>query len=586
MKQKHWLASIPGRHTLTIIYIACQYAALLILIACFKIAVIPPGPLSLAANFISSSADALIILSITLLLRYLWRPLAALPILIVSLVIFAEIIYQRNFADCIPPGLFHLKGNMVNDFVIDGVIASFSFADLIWLLPLIFSICIDCFCRRLKIGWHATACTVVSAVIFLTVSTLLGIRRSGIYAGSTSFAQSRAKYKEDWLYQTHWTHKVTNFGTTGYFAKVIHSMFAGNSVSVSPQQLDSLISDLTSRSHRQLRARYLIPIPDNTDKNLIFIEVESLSSTLFSLPYADAVAPTLCRLVSDSTAIVCTDMEVIAGLGRSSDAQFTHNTGLLPVRSEITVNEFPVADYPSLAKSLPDSYISIEFICEGRELWSHALTTRSYGFDCLIDNLAPRGLDQDSILMNFAARHLTEISQPFYAFISTISSHDPYFDSNVSVPADVSSAIPDSLKLNDRNYLYRIAHFDRSLSRFLFDLHDKAILEKSIVIITGDHEPRRINISPLFHSSKVPFIVANAGAGIDCNGLNATQADIFPTILDIFHIQGHINLAGRPTPWQGYGKSLLRNLPRTTTHESDWQQSELIIRAHLCSDQN
>ena len=155
---------------------------------------------------------------------------------------------------------------------------------------------------------------------------------------------------------------------------------------------------------------------DSLKRNLIIIVIESLESR--ALHFSSDLHPALTGLINRPGTIYIDRCRVLTDYGRSSDAHFMVNTGLLPLRREALVNRYATKDYPSLAKILGGQ--SIEIIGEDKSLWSHGLTSRSYGFDRLIDNLAPAAMNQDSIIFEASARALKSIRQPFFMFITTL----------------------------------------------------------------------------------------------------------------------------------------------------------------------
>lgn len=149
-------------------------------------------------------------------------------------------------------------------------------------------------------------------------------------------------------------------------------------------------------------------------RNLIFIVVESLASVVLQREDAGVIAPVLTELTKDTTTVYVRRCKVLAGLGRSSDAQFMYNTGLLPLRDDVLVTNYAVNDYPSLAKAL--RLESVEVIGEDRRMWSHGQTNRSYGFTRLVDNASSGDdrLNQDSAIFAAAEAEIKQMSRPFY----------------------------------------------------------------------------------------------------------------------------------------------------------------------------
>ena len=90
----------------------------------------------------------------------------------------------------------------------------------------------------------------------------------------------------------------------------------------------------------------------NNIQNVIFILVESLSSYPINKSFGGVeITPNINRLLP--TAYYNPNMESQAVLGESSDGQFIYLTGLLPLKSGVTINEIKadsITTFVSLAK--------------------------------------------------------------------------------------------------------------------------------------------------------------------------------------------------------------------------------------------
>ena len=114
-------------------------------------------------------------------------------------------------------------------------------------------------------------------------------------------------------------------------------------------------------------------------KNLILIIVESLNSWVINFKIDNIeVTPFLNQLCCQSNSIVALKMQPQVKDGRSSDAHFIYNTGILPLKKGAVAMRYGKAIYPSLAKALKN-YTTIEFICDDAKFWNQKVTAYSYG---------------------------------------------------------------------------------------------------------------------------------------------------------------------------------------------------------------
>lgn len=344
---------------------------------------------------------------------------------------------------------------------------------------------------------------------------------------------------------------LTDFGLLPYLYRAVASAFPPKITLTDRQK--SEITDFIRH-----RAESSAPIAANRGKNLILIIVESLNSTTLQTP----ATPFLNELIRRDGTFTALNLASQIGPGASSDGQFIYNTGLLPLADEPLVANYADCNYPSLAKSLP-GYSSTEIIAEGAALWNHHQTTAAYGFDRLIANVAPDGLNQDATILDSAANRLNRLKQPFFAEITTISMHVPYSTPHTTLKISGSDGS------RTANYLNATAHFDSELRRFFARLQECGLLENTVVAITGDHPaPQNSGLADSLLCQTVPLIIVNAGPTSKID-LQASQADVYPTLLDVM---------GAEHPYRGIGRSLLNGLPEPTPDNAR-RISELIIRS-------
>ena len=261
---------------------------------------------------------------------------------------------------------------------------------------------------------------------------------------------------------------------------------------------------------------------------------------------------------------------MLAGHGRSSDAQFVYNTGLLPLRGEALVTNYASKNYPSLAKALRRP--SAEVIGENRRLWAHAATSASYGFDRLIDGLADDCDDQDSIIFAEAARVAADMEQPFYLSVASLSMHDPYDGPRVTPSLQIEGLPHEDDR--DREYFERAHHFDASLGRFIEALRRDGLFGNTVIVITGDHEIRASSVPEYLHDDSVPLIIVNPGMKA-ARTAGVTQADVFPSLLQLMGTPYEV--AG--VPYAGLGRSIFLPAEPHKLSEEDYEVSEMIIKS-------
>lgn len=521
--------------------------------------------LSFRTISIGVMADASLLSLLSLLPKGKWRMLTVLLPAASCVFIIANILYYKNFGDLIPGSEYTLD-NVFDPLIISATKNSFSYTMLIPVacifLPVIYLIIYPKQIFTQKVSKSTVIVFLTSTIIFWGLTYIGSYRRIGIYTNESSFKQISdnlfTRQATDWIFY------LDNHNFTGY---LIRCAIGSSRIDLSPENISDIKKAFLSKSARHSG---ITPIPKD---NLIMIVVESLPSKVLELDESKTLIPNLYKIINDTTTITLTNCKVLAGHGRSSDAQFMYNTGLLNLRTEALVSNYGVNNYPSLAKALNKK--SIEVIGENKRLWNHAATSRSYGFSELIDNVATDTLDQDSIIFNIAANRINSIDRDFFLFISTLSMHDPYNTPNVS-HTDIQFNHVDK---RDMEYFQRLYHFDNALGRFIGELKQQHKFDDSLIIIIGDHEIRQSTVPIYLNDNRVPFIIINSDIpSSEIQNKNITQIDIFPTILDIMGIK--YNYFG--VKYTGIGTSIfIPNDVEKCPNDKDYDISELIIRGNI-----
>lgn len=309
----------------------------------------------------------------------------------------------------------------------------------------------------------------------------------------------------------------------------------------------------------QLSERTDIKMRDSIiHKNLILLLVESLQSWPIGLRVGTKeVTPYINSLIKDTMTVYFPKVMPQVKDGRSSDAQLLINTGLLPLASGAASSLCSMNTFPSLAYAFKDKrYVSMSFVCDDKTFWNQGATTVAYGFDYLFDCLqgnkerkeADGNLFRESLLL------LTELKQPFYAQLVTLSSHGPYV-----VPIMTESFLLNENFENDevRNYLIAVQYVDKCIAEFIEGLKEDGLYDNSIIVITGDHEQMTYNNYEGREKVKaedcfVPFIIINSPLFSKHTSKVFGQVDIYPSLLDIMGCTDY--------SWRGLGESVFGDI--------------------------
>ncbi len=138
---------------------------------------------------------------------------------------------------------------------------------------------------------------------------------------------------------------------------------------------------------------------------------------------------------------------------------------------------------------------------------------------------------------------LEKSPQPFFGFFFTLGTHEPW---GTFVPESFGSGL--EKKFPEKSYLRGLYYSDWALGQFLRRLQQAGLYEDTIFIIVGDHRVRNRAHASLQQSFHVPFVIVAPGLLEPGENLRlGGQADVLPTLVDMFHLH---------TPYAAMGNSL------------------------------
>ncbi|MCM1520930.1 MAG: LTA synthase family protein [Lachnoclostridium sp.] len=473
----------------------------------------------------------------------------------------ANILYFRNFGDVLSVEAIEMTENL-NGFVVDSAIHSFRIVDLIFFLPTCLLIIVYALYFRRSVTAKDSTFGRLTKLYALTISIIIIV----LWQGFLLYRD----YREEVSPLEHLT-DFTRVKRSGIIRSYgyIHYMLLDIYHTIRSPYIP--LGDDRLKIEHYIKSRYTAAKSDDescrhTPPNLILIIVESLNSDAITIEYSGKqIAPHLQRLLADSSVFRALNVKQMAGIGRSSDGQFIYNTGLLPTTDRVTAFTYGNADYPSIAKALGIN--AEEIIGEGRALWNHASTSRSYGYNHLHDiTELPdyRKSESDSMIFNRAIAYVDSVKTPFMLEITTLSMHQPYLENDY--PA---GEIRDAIGNNERAYyLESVNYFDRQLNRFINHLDQAGILESCVIALASDHiAPLQLTTGATAYD--LTFILLNGPKGGTANG-EILQTDLYPTLL---YAMGRTDYF-----WQGVGRNLFIESSKATPVDSARHISDLIIK--------
>lgn len=315
---------------------------------------------------------------------------------------------------------------------------------------------------------------------------------------------------------------------------------------------------------------------DSQEKNIIMIIVESfMSFTLNMSINGKEVTPFLNSLMHNDNVYFNGQMKPNITIGQSSDGQFIYMTGLLPLKSILTISKAKDKTLPALPHILKKyGYISRIIIPTSPSIWSQDKMSEKYGFNTMLSiydyNNGNVSDLNDAQVFDIAKKADQETKQPFFSVILTLSTHEPY-----------DKIIDNSFKTDDPSlpqtmqcYLNACHYTDKQIQEYFLFLKRNHLYENSTIIILSDHHARENKLDMTDNMSKeyIPIFIVNLGNNIEegwqreCN-----QIDVFTTLTDIFKLE---------TTWRGLGHSMFSNDFSPNITEDQWCLSEWIINGN------
>lgn len=292
-------------------------------------------------------------------------------------------------------------------------------------------------------------------------------------------------------------------------------------------------------------------LPDNKfkgmlkGKNLIALQVESLENFVINQKvYGQEITPNLNKLLSKS--LYFDNIYEQNNSGTSSDADLLVNTSILPIRKDTTVFSYPWAKYNSLQHLLKEKgYSSISTHAELPGNWNWTELHKSFEADKILDinmynqnEIIGLGLSDESYLQQISEK-LKDETEPFYAFMTTLTSHGPF-----EIPDDKKYLkLPKDLDENMLGaYFQSVRYTDEAIGKFLNSLEKNNQLDNTVIMIYGDHcgvhkfYEEDIKNSPLEgdwwkdNHKKIPYIIYSKSLQQQVISKVGGQSDFLPTI--------------------------------------------------------
>ncbi|MCL1810095.1 MAG: LTA synthase family protein [Clostridiales bacterium] len=296
--------------------------------------------------------------------------------------------------------------------------------------------------------------------------------------------------------------------------------------------------------------------------NLIVVQLESVQNLVMGRwYYGQEITPCLNALARAPGSFYFSNFYSQIGSGNTSDAEFTVNNSMMGSIESYTYQLY----YKNYYKGLPwvlreNGYRAYVLHGYKKAFWNRQNMYPSMGFERFFsaddfesDNIEGIGGGNivgisDHAFYEQAADYLAGFRQPFYSFVISLSSHNPF-------------RLPDSLRriiirpAEDNivgDYINSVNYADRCLGEFMENLKERGLWDNSLVVVYGDHfglsksdsrvdaamsswlgEPYRYDMM-----MNVPLVIHVPGLDAGSTfGNSGGQIDLMPTIAYLLGIE-------------------------------------------------
>ncbi|OPJ62748.1 LTA synthase family protein [Clostridium oryzae] len=289
-------------------------------------------------------------------------------------------------------------------------------------------------------------------------------------------------------------------------------------------------------------------------KNLIVIQVEALQQFVIGNSInGQEITPNLNKWLKRSAYFDNYYYQVASG--NTSDAEFMTNNSLFPAAEGAAAYLYCGNDLNSLPKALKkENYKAIALHGYREDFWNRSVMNKTEGYDIFygqrsfkINETIGMGLSDRSFL-NQSFNILKKTHQPYFSFLTTLTSHYPF--NAISKYGDFNVGEYKGSLFGD--YLKSIHYTDQQLGMFLDKLDKEGITDNSIIAIYGDHyaipQNQQKNLYSFLNATqrneltwaelqKVPLFIhfpkdENKGVRHTYGG----EMDLYPTIANLYDL--------------------------------------------------
>lgn len=338
---------------------------------------------------------------------------------------------------------------------------------------------------------------------------------------------------------------VSNMGVYNYYLYSLKDLF-NNDKRINDEGLDIYLNEHLYQKDNTLNV---------DDKNLIIIQLEAINDFVIDLKINDEeITPFLSNLKNEG--YYCSSFLSVAGIGNTSDAEFSSLVGLYPNGNDLSIFKLKGENYPSLAKEFNEiGYKTLSIHGNDGEFYDrNNIHLELFGFDEHIDkkDLLNRNKDlslinnwiSDEDLLKESVNIYKEINSNFFSYNILVSSHAPY-----KIDKGIEKYNNKDLTSLANNYISYVKYVDKAIESFIEELKKNNLFDNNIIVLYGDHTSSLLrkdlesitkkdysNVEFRKEMMNVPFIMIGEDIPKMVDKRVHSNVDILPTMANLFNL--------------------------------------------------
>ncbi|MBU9710679.1 LTA synthase family protein [Evansella tamaricis] len=486
--------------------------------------------------FVNPLFILLIVYSIGLMLKPKLQVLYFLTVsTLLTVVLYSNVVYYREFSDVITLPMLLMGGNMGD--LSTSIFALIHWSDFLYFIDIVLISLV----LIKKFSWFTVNQTTFgkSKPIFITVMVFFTIAISQV-----SFLDKSYTFNRNQLIQTL---GIYNFYLYDAF---VHTQTSTQTVFAEEDDWSSI--------EKHLETHRVDPNPDMfgaaEDMNVIIVSLESVESFVIEESInGEEITPFINELIEDS--FYFENFYYQTGQGKTSDAEFLINTSLYPLGRGAVFLTHAENEWNALPKTLVNhGYTTANFHANDLTFYNRNVMYDSLGYtdtysfsDYKISMMNSVGWGMKDIdFVEQSMDFIKEIPEPFYGKMLTLTNHFPYHleeEDQLIEPFDSESNVVNQ-------YFPTVRYTDEAMRILVERLKEDGLYENTVLVMYGDHYGianshyeelstflgKKIDIFESMKLERVPLLIHIPGMEGERIDSVSGQVDVMPTLLNLLGI--------------------------------------------------